>query len=143
MTKTVKAVNCNIKCSECGRFISYEDLKISKVEYTPLSEFGPEIIEWTCPNCDKLEDNKMSKFDETVLTFKHRGVETQIVKLLVDDLEREYDENYQILFETLVNSYLDEGIKLHELKKENKPNLTAALLVEDANAKIYFTREMK
>ncbi len=39
-----------IRCVECGRFISYEDKK-AKVYFEPDSDRGPEVVEWTCGRC--------------------------------------------------------------------------------------------
>ncbi len=39
-----------IKCAECGRFISYEDKK-AKVYFEPDSDRGPEVVGWTCGKC--------------------------------------------------------------------------------------------
>lgn len=45
------------RCSECGRFIADRQLPISRLHFEPLNEFGPEVIEWTCPPCvASLED---------------------------------------------------------------------------------------
>jgi hypothetical protein len=39
------------KCAGCGRFIAYDDCDASRYDFTPLNEFGPEEVEWTCPAC--------------------------------------------------------------------------------------------
>ncbi len=39
------------RCVDCGRFIANRDFPISRLHYEPLNEFGPEVIEWTCPPC--------------------------------------------------------------------------------------------
>lgn len=43
------------KCASCGRFIAYEDCPRSRFDFTPLNEFGPEEVEWTCPKCMEIE----------------------------------------------------------------------------------------
>lgn len=37
------------RCDSCGRFV---DCETARCHYEPLSEFGPEIIEWTCRACN-------------------------------------------------------------------------------------------
>lgn len=39
------------KCESCGRFIAYDECGASRCEVTPLNEFGPEEVDWTCPAC--------------------------------------------------------------------------------------------
>jgi hypothetical protein len=41
----------NVRCVDCGKFIALEDLCASRLEHTPLNEFGPEENDWTCPQC--------------------------------------------------------------------------------------------
>ncbi len=47
------------RCDKCGRFISFNDCCRARCEVTPLNEFGPEEIEWTCPRC--LEAEKVAR----------------------------------------------------------------------------------
>jgi rubredoxin len=44
-----------VKCAACGRFIADERLAASHNGFEPLSEFGPERSEWTCPECVERE----------------------------------------------------------------------------------------
>lgn len=44
-----------IKCAACGKFIANEDLADSHFHFEPLSEFGPEVSEWTCAGCVERE----------------------------------------------------------------------------------------
>lgn len=43
----------SIKCVYCGRFISHADMQTGEAlfSFEPLSEFGPEVSEWTCRRC--------------------------------------------------------------------------------------------
>jgi rubredoxin len=43
------------KCDACGRFIGAKDIGASRVDFTPLNEFGPEEMEWMCPRCVAAE----------------------------------------------------------------------------------------
>lgn len=43
------------KCASCGQFIGGGNIGRSRCEFTPLNEFGPEEIEWTCPSCMAAE----------------------------------------------------------------------------------------
>jgi len=50
-------MNC-VRCTDCGKFISYEELGPdggAKFFFEPLNEFGPEISEWTCKQCISRE----------------------------------------------------------------------------------------
>lgn len=42
-----------IHCAACGRYMSYADMQSGAAQcyFEPLSEFGPEVIEWTCARC--------------------------------------------------------------------------------------------
>jgi len=42
-----------IKCGDCGKFLSHKDFEEHKIkiEYTPLSESGPEVIKHICEEC--------------------------------------------------------------------------------------------
>jgi hypothetical protein len=43
-----------IKCVGCGKFISYDDMGEdgpARFQFEPLSEFGPEVSEWSCADC--------------------------------------------------------------------------------------------
>jgi hypothetical protein len=45
----------NVRCANCGRYIPYSQMEPgcgAKFHYTPLNEFGPEVIEWTCKACE-------------------------------------------------------------------------------------------
>lgn len=44
-----------IKCADCGKFIAIDKLCSSRLEHTPLNEFGPEENYWTCPDCVRRE----------------------------------------------------------------------------------------
>lgn len=55
LTKTDK-----IKCDNCGKFISFDDLMDGKARHTmvlPSSEYSDETFESTCQNC--LEKDKL------------------------------------------------------------------------------------
>jgi hypothetical protein len=43
----------NIKCINCGHFISYRDMESGAAYFyfEPDSDRGPEISEWTCAAC--------------------------------------------------------------------------------------------
>lgn len=45
-----------VRCSGCGVFISYADIESGAAvhRFEPLSEFGPEVSEWSCPKCAAL-----------------------------------------------------------------------------------------
>lgn len=50
--------NSLIKCAACGKFIPYADMADggpARFAYEPLSEFGPEVVEWTCATCSEKE----------------------------------------------------------------------------------------
>lgn len=53
-----------IKCSSCGKFISYHEIIRNKAEcyFEPDSYFGPEIIEYTCKKCIKQVDIFLDKY---------------------------------------------------------------------------------
>ena len=42
-----------IRCSYCGKFISYDDLDSGKAKcsFVPDSSFGPEEIDFVCKKC--------------------------------------------------------------------------------------------
>ena len=43
-----------VKCVGCGKFIPYDDTGEdghARFHFEPLSEFGPEVSEWTCAQC--------------------------------------------------------------------------------------------
>lgn len=40
-----------IRCEGCGKFIGFNDCERSVCDFTPLNEFGPEVVEWTCRRC--------------------------------------------------------------------------------------------
>lgn len=46
-----------MKCCVCGRFIGYDDLDsgAASSEYTPISEFTKETIEFICKSCNQKE----------------------------------------------------------------------------------------
>ena len=41
------------KCCDCGKFFGFGNDcgGQPKMRYEPLSEYGPEVIEWTCAKC--------------------------------------------------------------------------------------------
>lgn len=43
-----------IKCVQCGRFIAEEAMRngTAKHHFEPLSEYGPEVSEWLCGECE-------------------------------------------------------------------------------------------
>ena len=43
------------KCCCCGKFIGQADLDRSHFYFEPLSEYGPEVTEWTCWRCYETE----------------------------------------------------------------------------------------
>jgi hypothetical protein len=54
-----------VKCAVCGKFIPYSDLdereegSRANFYFEPLSEYGPEVMEWICASCaapDRLRD---------------------------------------------------------------------------------------
>lgn len=54
-----------VRCASCGRFLAFADLCFSKFDYTPLNEFGPEIIEWTGPCCRYRDSDRSGEASET------------------------------------------------------------------------------
>ena len=55
MTET--ANRWRMRCVDCGRFMgaSSDGRAIGHMYYEPLSEYGPEVIEWTCRACCKKQ----------------------------------------------------------------------------------------
>lgn len=49
-----------IKCSYCGRFISYQDIDVGRavINFTPDNAFGPEEIEYWHKECDNRAELK-------------------------------------------------------------------------------------
>ncbi len=39
-----------VRCVDCGRFVSGSDMR-AHCDFTPLNEFGPEQLDWTCGRC--------------------------------------------------------------------------------------------
>lgn len=42
-----------VKCASCGKFIGLDQFDDAHCDYEPLSEYGPERIEWICGRCVK------------------------------------------------------------------------------------------
>jgi len=42
------------RCSYCGRFKRWDDMQVT--DFTPLNEFGPEEITFTCNECWAKEE---------------------------------------------------------------------------------------
>lgn len=40
-----------VKCVGCGKFIGMADFDRGRCDFEPLSEFGPEKVEWSCWRC--------------------------------------------------------------------------------------------
>jgi hypothetical protein len=46
------------RCCGCGHFLSYDEMAEgggAHCDFTPLNEFGPEVIDWTCRRCVEKE----------------------------------------------------------------------------------------
>lgn len=51
---TMPSRNEPVQCAGCGKFIPYDDMAEdgpARFHFEPLSEFGPEVSEWTCRQC--------------------------------------------------------------------------------------------
>lgn len=49
----------SVKCSGCGRFISYHELERgASLRYEPDSDCGSEVMEWTCLKCVSKETER-------------------------------------------------------------------------------------
>ncbi len=48
------------RCDACGQFVSPRAILggLGLIDFTPLNEFGPERIEFTCPSCANQEQPK-------------------------------------------------------------------------------------
>ena len=60
--------NRTVKCRWCGKFISYQDMDAGYAQFyfEPLNEYGPEVSEWTCKNCNNKEaDDKLCRWIES------------------------------------------------------------------------------
>jgi hypothetical protein len=52
--ETVYRKTLPMNCVGCGQFVGASD-EDARCEYEPLSEYGPEKIEWLCGGCVQKE----------------------------------------------------------------------------------------